>query len=49
MRSVILGRVSRELAGSAASPLLVVPLPPAKDAATLWRNRTASSYAGAAG
>jgi nucleotide-binding universal stress UspA family protein len=49
MRSVILGSVSRELAGSAASPLLVVPRPPAKDAATLWRNRAAPSYAGTAG
>jgi hypothetical protein len=46
MRSVILGSVSRELAGSAASPYSLCP---PKDTATLWRDRAASSSAATAG
>jgi nucleotide-binding universal stress UspA family protein len=41
VRSVILGSVSRELARSAACPLLVVPRPPANDATRRWHNRAA--------
>jgi nucleotide-binding universal stress UspA family protein len=45
VRSVMLGGVSRELSHSAACPLLLVPRPPAHDAARLWRGDAAASGA----
>lgn len=44
-RSVILGSVSRELARSAACPLLVVPRASAEDIPALWHNEVAMSTA----